>query len=126
MRTIIMLLAITATISIAWQPKTAEPLANTSWRGTLLVPDAMSALLTFTADSLKASINYEVIETMQYKTKGDTLFIHKLSGNSPCGSEEASYTYSVKDDVLVLKAIKDDCEIRSSAFSPEGYKKEKN
>ena len=58
--------------------------------------------------------------------KGDTVFLKKLSGSSPCGSEEASYIYSIKDDVLFLKLVNDPCEIRSGAFSPEGYKRSKD
>jgi len=126
MRKFLVMLAVTAAISIAWKQQTAEPLANTSWRGTLLVPDAMNGVLSFSKDSLTASINYEVVETNHYRVNGDTLFLTKLSGSSPCGSEEASYIYSIKDDVLYLKLVKDACEIRSGAFSPEGYKKEKN
>jgi len=126
MRKLFIMLAITAAIFIAWHNKNAEKLTNTKWTGTLLVPDAMSGSLAFTRDSLTASIGYEVVETNQYYVKGDTLFIQKLSGSSPCGNEEGSYLYSVKNDVLYLKLVNDNCGIRSGAFSAEGYKRSKD
>ncbi len=126
MQKLLIILTVTAAVSIAWHNKNAEPLANTKWNGTLLVPDAMEGSLAFTKDSLTASINSEVVETNQYRVNGDTLFIHKLSGTSPCGSEEGSYIYSIKGDVLYLKLISDNCSLRSGAFSSDGYKKSNN
>jgi hypothetical protein len=124
MATIVKLLCI-ASIFI-WQTSTttSETLSNTKWSGTFNVPGPMSGTLEFKKDTVLLSIEGEVVESMTYKEKGDTLSFQKIYGQSPCSEEIGDYKYQLKDNVLVLTAIQDACDMRANAFSKEGYKKE--
>lgn len=124
MTTIVKLLCI-ASIFI-WQSSTGttETLSNTKWYGTFNVPGPMSGTLEFKKDTALLSIEGEVVESMTYKQKGDTLVFQKIYGQSPCDEEIGEYKFQLKDNVLVLMAMQDACEMRASAFSKEGYKKE--
>jgi len=124
MATIVKLLCI-ASIFI-WQTSntTTDTLTNTKWYGTFNVPGPMSGTLEFKKDTVLLSIEGEVVESMTYKEKGDTLFFQKIYGQSPCSEEIGEYKFQLKENVLVLSPMKDACDIRSNAFSKEGYKKE--
>jgi hypothetical protein len=122
MGTIVKLLCITAII--VWQTSTTETLTNTKWSGSFNVPGPMSGVLEFKKDTVLLSIEGEVVESMTFKEKGDTLLFQKIYGQSPCSDEVGQYKFEIKDNVLVLAPIQDLCEMRANAFSKEGYKKE--
>jgi hypothetical protein len=84
----------------------------------------MSGALEFKKDTVLLSIEGEVVESMTYMEKGDTLVFKKIYGQSSCGEEIGNYKYQLKDNVLVITAMQDACEMRANAFSKEGYKKE--
>jgi hypothetical protein len=124
MATIVKLLCI-AFIFI-WQTSTTttDTLTNTKWYGTFNVPGPMSGTLEFKKDTALLSIDGEVVESMTFKEKGDTLVFKKIYGQSPCSEEMGEYKVQLTDKLLVLLPIQDACDIRANAFSKEGYKKE--
>ncbi len=101
-------------------------LANTTWSGSAYVPTELNVKLAFGVDTLKLVMaeNNLVLETMSYRLSNDTLFIKKLSGNSPCeNDQEGVYKVAVKEKLFTIVAINDPCAERSVAFSPKGYLK---
>lgn len=110
--------------ALSWKDPAANNLIQTKWRGVILVPTPIDGLFEFKKDSLLLYSNDRIVETMSYEIKSDTLLLKKLSGASPCNDEIGKYKYEVKDDLLTLTVLKDDCATRSSCFSPDGYKKE--
>lgn len=107
-----------------WRTSATEPLANTRWLGSFNVPGPMAGVLEFKKDTVLLSIDGEVVESMTFKEKGDTLVFQKIYGQSTCSDEIGQYKFEVKDNVLVIVPIQDLCEMWAHAFSKEGYKKE--
>lgn len=98
-------------------------LTNTTWKGMFNVPYPMECNFAFGADTatLYMSDGSGVVETMKYRVSNDSVFIVKLSGESPCYDEkEAIYSYKITDQELMLVALEDNCEERSNAFPTEG------
>ncbi len=124
----ITLLALLSVGLLSWKPfnvSVNNNLTNTKWEGIINAPDPVNAVFEFRNDSLMLSVNDQLIETMSYKTNGDSLMMKKLFGNSPCDDQEAVYIYQVTKDVLVFTPVEDNCQERKSAFNEEGYKKVK-
>ncbi len=114
-----------AFVGLAFLAPTSEDLENTTWSGKINAPDPVDAEMVFRKDSLLTYIGPELIETTGFKIKGDTLVLQKISGLSSCDLQPADYRYTVKDDVLVLEALNDNCVDRKSAFPTEGFKRVK-
>ena len=104
------------------QFNTTEVLVNTKWEGTLNIPTQVNGGIEFKKDTMYIMYENSIVETMTYKEKGDSLFIQKVNGGSPCESELGTYTFKITNDVLVLNTVQDDCSARIEAFSPAGYK----
>ena len=105
---------------------TKAQLENTSWSATFYIPDAMPMVLQFKTDMLvlKVAETGDNFEVMHYTIKNDTLSYTKISGNSDCGPEQkAVYKIEIKDDLLFLTVINDECEGRANATPAEGFKK---
>jgi len=119
-----LIMALLAVICLSWYTPAANQLANTKWKGTLFAPNAIEGILDFKTDTFKIILGSQIIETMSYQTKGDTLVIKKLSGGSPCSGQFGQYKYSVKGNVLNFAVIRDDCDARPPSFSPDGYTKQ--
>lgn len=112
---------------LSWQTPVDNPLKNTQWSGKVNAPDPYDGTFVFTADTTTLYINGGVIETSLYKVSGDTLKMVKLNGMSSCGySDTGYYKYNIKDSVLTITLIKDNCSDRGNAFSAEGYKASHN
>lgn len=97
-------------------------LANSVWKGDFLINNPVEGNFVFEVTTAHVEINGNIIETMEYHTKGDTLYLTKLDGMSPCEEEdEAVYTYSVDSGRLIIKVVKDGCEVRKYVFPEEGF-----
>lgn len=102
-------------------------LAKTNWAGVAYVPTELNVKLSFGVDTLKLVMadNNLVLETMTYRLSNDTLFIKKLSGNSPCeNDQEGVYRVAVREKLLTITVISDPCAERGSAFSSAGYRRD--
>lgn len=98
---------------------------NTSWRGFYNVPDPVDAILAFTNDTVSLSTaDGDLLEIMTFRTSSDTLFLKKVTGQSPCDMEnEGSYLMNFKENKLFLLPVSDNCDIRRNAFPAEGLAK---
>lgn len=104
-------------------PGLKAQLANTTWVGDFAVPTPTECSFIFSADtaSLKLNQTNEVVEIMSYRVSGDTLFLRKISGMSPCYDQgDAVYRYKIEDKKLMLTALQDMCDIRRDAFPSTG------
>ena len=104
-------------------------LANTTWSGIAYVPTELNVKLAFGNDTLKLVMadNNLVLETMTYRLSNDTLYIKKLSGNSPCNTDaEGIYKVAVIEKLFTITLINDLCQERGTAFSPNGYRRDNN
>lgn len=100
-----------------------EDLINTTWSGKINIPDPVDAEMEFRNDSLFTYVGADLVETTSFKIKGDTLVLQKITGMSSCDQQSADYKYNIKDDVLKLEALNDNCAERKSAFSNDGFKR---
>jgi len=93
---------------------------NTIWKGTLKIDNSPEALFDFGKDTLKvrAYQNNMVIETMTYAYTDTSFTVKKVEGQSDCDNTVlGKYKFTIKGDELTLKAVKDDCDDRSSALN---------
>ncbi len=108
--------------STSFAQNTVNPLKNTSWKGTVNVPNPTGAIITFNEGKIifKEIENDSPIEELSYTIEGNILMMKKTAGASPCTeSQVAKMSFEIVKDTLVLKVISDDCEIRSAAFTDE-------
>lgn len=106
--------------------QTKNPLTNTAWQGDVYLDQMVNVIFTFQADTVKMRLsdNKEVIETMTYTVKDDVMTWTKTSGGSPCDTQTpGSCRYTLKNDELILIAIQDGCEARSSSLPGTPFKK---
>ncbi len=117
MRYIIFVLFLSVSVNVKAQ------LANTKWKGEFTVPDRIECEFLFNADTafLSSASLGGVIETMNYRVSGDTIFLSRISGMSPCyGDKEASYLFRIDEKKLFVTVIDDFCDIRANAFPKDG------
>lgn len=108
--------------STSFAQNTVNPLKNTSWNGTVNVPDPTGATITFNEGIIifREMATNSPIEELSYTIEGNILTMKKTAGASPCTeSQVAKMSFEIVKDTLVLKSITDDCEIRSAAFTDE-------
>ena len=105
-------------------------LKNTSWKGDFMVPQPAECIMVFKEDTsylvFASGFNPDkidpdnILETMSYKIDHDTLSLQKLSGNSPCSEDIiGKYSFAIKNDLMYIHLIDDDCPQRASAFPSE-------
>ncbi len=110
-------------IFLSWNAPANNPLKNTQWAGTVNIPGPADGIFVFTADTSALYVGGSLIEASFYKVNGDTLKMIKANGMSSCNfSDTGYYKYNIKDSVLTITLIKDNCMDRSNAFSADGYK----
>ncbi|GAB3020343.1 hypothetical protein [Spirosoma pulveris] len=118
-------------IILIWGSLTAtaqvkNQLANTAWQGTVETSQVVDVVLRYGADTITmyTVADKQLLETMTYTMKGDSLTWKKVSGSSPCDTQAIGiYQVMIKEDEMVLKLLKDDCPLRSGALQPKPFKK---
>lgn len=103
-------------------------LPESKWKGTLNIPSPAECLFEFKKDTvfLYLVADNSLIETMSYSTKGDSLFLTKVNGMSPCtGETKGVYRFEIKEDKLYIKPLSDDCQERLEAFTADAWIREK-
>ena len=105
--------------------QTANPLANTEWKGVASIPTPAEVTFKFNIEDVDLIYLGMVIEKMKYSfTDQGSLKLVKINGKSPCGTEEEGlYKYQIADDTLIFTIINDPCVDRETAFDGNGYKK---
>jgi hypothetical protein len=98
---------------------TNAQLMNTKWKGVLPV-NPLEVILDFKADTLLAfnAQDNSVMETMSYTVTDSAFTLQKISGQSDCNSDsKGKYRFDIKEGVLYIKVISDDCDGRSFYLS---------
>jgi hypothetical protein len=97
----------------AWSCLKAQTVANTSWSGYYADPINDTITIHYFKDS--SIVTSKKGDTLVYSKNvlgRDTIKITDVGGMYPCPSEGV-YTYTIKDNVLHLKAVSDECEGRT-------------
>ena len=105
-------------------------LINTAWNGEFRVPQPTQCTVVFKGDTMYVVIGSDInpdkidpdniLETSSCKISHDTLTIHKISGRSPCSEDIiGKYSFEIKDGLLTIAVLDDDCGPRASAFPTE-------
>jgi len=89
-------------------------LANTKWTGTMMVPSEQK-------DSLFIMIDNDVVESMTYTVKDNTIIANKFDGKSPCDLGPFTLTYSLKGNQLFIKDTSDSCDDRLHAWTTDPF-----
>ncbi|GAB3800617.1 hypothetical protein GCM10028819_26270 [Spirosoma humi] len=121
---VVITLLLGASLTATAQVKTQ--LANTAWQGTVETSKVVDVVLRYGADTttMYTVADKQLLETMTYTIKGDTLTWKKVSGTSPCDTQAIGiYQVVIKNDEMVLKPLKDDCPLRSGSLLPKPFKK---
>lgn len=105
-------------ITLSFAGVASAQLTGTKWKGLPNIPEPYEAIFDFRKDTLLLVVEQTIIvETMTYSLKGDTLFLKKLDGKSPCeNGSEGSYKLVKDGDKFTLVSLKDDCSERAAAF----------
>ncbi|WP_375449380.1 hypothetical protein [uncultured Nostoc sp.] len=101
-------------------------LANTAWQGAVETSKVVDVVLRYGADTMTmyTVADKQLLETMTYTMKGDSLTWKKVSGTSPCDTQAIGlYQVVIKNEEMVLKLLKDDCPLRSGSLLPKPFKK---
>ena len=96
-------------------------LANTKWTGTMMVPSEQKVTLSFKKDSLFIMIDNDVVESMTYTVKDNTIIANKFDGKSPCDLGPFTLTYSLKGNQLFIKDTSDSCDDRLHAWTTDPF-----
>ena len=105
-------------------------LINTAWNGVFRTPQPTECTVVFKADTMYVVIGSDInpdkidpnniLETSSCIISHDTLTIHKITGHSPCSEDIiGKYSFEIKDGLLSLAVLDDDCGPRASAFPTE-------
>ncbi len=103
-------------------------LANNKWAGTLQLDQAVEVLLDFKKDTLDAIslADGQTLETMTFARKGDILTLKKVYGQSECnGNVVGKYKFELKDDIVSLMLVEDECYNRSSVLDKTKWNRKK-
>lgn len=94
-------------------------LANSKWKATLQLDEAVDVVFNFSADTLEVT-NAEDnsnIETMKYSLKDTVLTLQKLYGSSECDTGTmGSYSFTVNGDAIWIRIISDACNDRADVI----------
>ena len=104
-------------------------LKDTKWKGTLNIPDPAECTFEFKKDTLYLYVNANgaLLETMTFSIVKDTVYLHKVSGQSPCMPEsKGTYRFTIRDEKLYFNPASDDCQERLNAFTPDAWVREKS
>ena len=95
-------------------------LKNTKWKGTIHSDNDIDVVFDYRSDTLQV-INVadsSNLETMTYAIKDSVLSLQKIYGQSACNvTGKGKYKFEIKDDLLYITLLSDDCNDRSSALN---------
>ncbi|MBD2700996.1 S8 family peptidase [Spirosoma sp. BT702] len=98
------------------------PLRGTRWQGIRGTSSDGRIRLAFRNDTLLVTNESSnvALETMTYHQVGDTLYLQKITGQSPCGTNVMALlriTYRNSGELFTVQSIRDDCPERSKALA---------
>ena len=96
--------------------------ANTKWKGTLILDGPTPVIWQFDKDTVQIFniTDSSLVEKMTYKTEPGFFLFTKVSGISSCDTSTiAKYKFSIRSDSLFIAPFEDPCNDRASAVSNE-------
>ena len=109
-----------ASISVCAQLK------NTKWKGTIHSDNDIDVIFNYGSDTLEvtSAADGSSFETCIYNTKDTVLSVQKIYGQSNCDTTGiGKYKFEIKDDILYLTLLSDNCDNRSSALNNSKWAK---
>ena len=108
-------------------PAMSQTIANTKWKATLLIPQAVDVNFTFKKDTLYMTTEISgELGTNFFIQRNDTLTIRKISGSSPC-PVQAQGMYRIEwfenGNKFRLHGISDECEGRIGVFTVNPFER---
>ena len=94
-------------------------LANTKWKITIKMDDNdAAATCSFGTDTLNVTLDSDgqLLETLLFTVQGDVFTIKKISGQSDCDDQVGKYKFEIKDGVMSINLVSDDCQGRAEAI----------
>lgn len=100
-------------------------LVNTKWKGTIHTDSEIDVIFNYTTDTLDvvSAGDGSSIETMTYSIKDSTLNLQKINGQSDCDGSAAAYKFVIKDNLMYITLISDNCNGRSSVLNGSKWTK---
>lgn len=95
-------------------------LTNTKWKVTLALDNPIDVIFNFKKDTVTAIFvtDNSIGEEMTYTATDSIFTIQKIWGQSECGNDsKGQYHFEIKEGVMYVKAIADDCERRATYLS---------
>jgi hypothetical protein len=95
-------------------------LKNTKWKGTIHSDNDIDVVFDYKSDTLEVTniADSSNLETMTYTLKDSVLALQKVYGQSSCSlTGTGKYKFEIKDNLLSITLISDDCDDRSSALN---------
>ncbi len=96
--------------------------ANTKWKGTLILDGPTPVIWQFDKDTVQIFnlADSSLVEKMTYKTEPGFFLFTKVSGISSCdNSTIGKYKFDIRSDSLFIAPFEDPCNDRASAVSSE-------
>ncbi len=96
--------------------------ANTKWKGTLILDGPTPVIWQFDKDTVQIFnlADSSLVEKMTYKTEPGFFLFTKVSGISSCdNSTIGKYKFDIRSDSLFIAPFEDPCNDRASAVSNE-------
>lgn len=103
-------------------------LKNTKWKGTVHSDNDIDVIFDYRSDTLEVTniADSSSLETMTYTIKDTVLSLQKIYGQSGCNvTGTGKYKFEIKDDILYITLLSDDCDDRSSALNNSKWVKMK-
>jgi hypothetical protein len=95
-------------------------LTNTKWKITLALDNPIDVIFHFKKDTVTAfyAADNSIGEQMTYSVTDTSFTIQKIWGQSDCSNgSKGEYHFEIKEGVMYVKSISDDCERRSTYLS---------
>ncbi|HWI89980.1 MAG TPA: hypothetical protein VNT20_01845 [Flavisolibacter sp.] len=92
-------------------------LTNTKWKVTLAMDNPIDIIFHFKKDAVTAfyAMDNSVGEEMTYTATDTSFTIKKIWGQSDCANgSKGEYRFEIKEGIMYVKAISDDCEKRGT------------
>ena len=108
-------LAIIAIFALA---STSAQLKNTRWNTTLEINGSVNTMIDFGKDTalVYTVADSAMIEKMTYTSTDTSFILMKIEGQSQCDNIPGKYGFTIKDNNLSMKLLKDECNDRSNVL----------
>jgi hypothetical protein len=103
-------------------------LNNTKWSTTLQINGSINTMFDFKKDTALVYMvdDGSMIERMTYTSTDTSITLTKIDGQSPCDNVPGTYLFTIKENNLMMKVLKDECYDRVNVIDNTVWSKWKN